>query len=227
MKIKLSASYIVAFLALLFIMHEAHEIVHTSIGRIICGCWGMRDFNVWGLCEGCSEAKSYALISTFAGPIFTFIMIWIGAIILKNNQDVHKKSFGFSLLFANMPFARILTASMGSGDEVWGLNQILHNHTLSWVIGLSFILLVTFYPLIIAYRSIQNNKKIGWFLLFFIVPVVIDLLFVLGVLNSILQQGVLDQYWILGSPMLVSVWTMFVIFVFLLFRKKINLLGTK
>ena len=127
MKLKLTPKFIMTFLALTFVMHEAHEIVHTSIGRLICGCWGQRDFNVWGLCEGCSEQKPYAIISTFAGPIFTFIMIWIGTILISKTKTENQKAIGFSLIFANMPFARILTASMGSGDEVWGLNQLLKN----------------------------------------------------------------------------------------------------
>lgn len=38
MKIKLTGKFIIAFLALTFVMLELHEIVHTSVGRIVCGC---------------------------------------------------------------------------------------------------------------------------------------------------------------------------------------------
>ena len=102
---KLNWKYIISFLALTFVMHEAHEIAHTSLGRFICGCWGKRDFNVWSLCEGCFEANPNAILATFAGPIFTFAMIWVGFYLLRKCNPA-KRSLGFSMIFANMPFAR-------------------------------------------------------------------------------------------------------------------------
>ena len=51
MKIKITGKFIIAFLALTFVLLELHEIVHTGVGRIICGCWGLRDFNAWEICE--------------------------------------------------------------------------------------------------------------------------------------------------------------------------------
>jgi hypothetical protein len=136
MKIKLTTGFIVAFIALRFVLHEAHELVHTVVGRIICGCWGQRDFNVWDICEGCIEQHPIALLATFAGPLFTFAMIWAGVYFLKEKNTNQQKSLGFALIFANNPFARIFTAAMGKGDEVSGLNKMLHNHPLSWVFGL-------------------------------------------------------------------------------------------
>jgi hypothetical protein len=225
MNIKLSFKFIVSFIALTFVMHEAHEIVHTTIGRIICGCWGQRDFNVWGLCEGCIEKTPIALIATFAGPVFTFIMIWIGTSLLKSTNTKEQRSFGFALVFANMPFARILTASLGGGDEVSASNQLLNNHSLAWVIGLSSILLIVGYPLYKAFITIDNKRRIGFYLLFLLTPIVIDMLVVLGLLNRLLENGVLANYWILGSPVLVTAWTMFVVITFILTRRYIYTLA--
>jgi hypothetical protein len=227
MKLKLTPLFVLTFLALTFVMHEAHEIVHTSIGRLICGCWGQRDFNEWELCEGCAETKPISIISTFAGPLFTFIMIWIGTFLIGKNKTDRQKAMGFSLIFANIPFARILTASIGSGDEVWGLNKLLNNHPLAWAIGLLFIFSMTIVPLIKAYRLISNKRKIGWFLLFFLLPTVIDLLLVLCVMNTLLEKGVLSNYWIVGSPILVTVWTIFVAGIFALTKNSIYKLAGK
>ena len=69
MKLKLTSQFVLTFLALTFLMHEAHEIVHTSIGRLICGCWGMRDINVWELCKGLKpivEKSSFGLDNRIA-----------------------------------------------------------------------------------------------------------------------------------------------------------------
>ncbi len=226
MNIKLNFKFVISFIALLFMMHEAHEIAHTTLGRIICGAWGERDFNVWGLAEGCNQGDLVSMLPTYFGPIFTFVMIWIGAFLLKPENSVQKKSFGFALIFANMPIARIITAVFGSGDEVYATNVLLDNYSLAWAIGLIGILLILVYPLYKAFITIHKNR-IPWFLLFFFTPMIIDLVVVLGLMNTLLEKGVLANYWILGSPLLVSLWTIFVILVFILMRKHIFTLGVK
>lgn len=218
MKLKLTFHYVLTFLALTFVMHEAHEIVHTSIGRIICGCWGQRDFNVWGLCDSC-ETNPYGILATLAGPIFTFIMVWYGSSLLDKNNN--QKVFGFSLLFANMPFARIFNPMFGGGDEVVVVDSLLNNWNLSRIIVFILIILIVAYPLLKAYKQIENKYKIGWFLMFLLLPMVFDLLIVLGVMNTLLEKGVLNEYWILGSPVLVTVWTGMVTLIYFLTRKNI------
>lgn len=214
MKLKLNFKFIIAFMALTFVLGEAHEIVHTTVGRIICGCWGQRDFNNWGICESCTNPL--ALWATVAGPVFTFIVIWIGYRIIKKNESDNSKVLGFSLIFASLPFARILNAMLGIGDEIMVLTNLLNNHTTAWIIGLVGIVLVTFFPLVQAYRIVENKNKIGWFLLFFLVPTVLYILIILGVMNTLLSNQVLSEYWILGSPKLVSIWTFCVVILLLL-----------
>ncbi len=220
MKLKLTPKYIVTFLALTFLMHEAHEIVHTSVGRIVCGAWGTRDFNVWGTCESCA-ANPFEILSTAAGPIFTFIMIWLGSSLLKQDKTENQKAFGFSLIFANIPFGRIFNPIFGGGDEVVVVDSILHNWELSRLVVLFLIFLIITYPLFKTYKLIENKYKVGWFLGFLILPIICDLLIVLGVMNTILEKGVLNNYWILGSPILVTVWTFSVLTIYLLTRKNI------
>ena len=207
MKLRITLKYVLTFVLLVFVMHEAHEITHTTVGRIICGCWGQRDFNSWGVCEGCPEQQPLAILSTFAGPLFTFTMIWIGAYLIGPDRTHNQKAMGFSLIFANLPFARILTASMGSGDEVWGLNNLLENKPLAWTLGLLLVCLATLFPLLKAFKLIENKRKVVWFLLFLILPTILDILIVLGVMNTLLAKGILSDYWILGSPKLVTLWT--------------------
>lgn len=225
MKIQLSLKYVIAFLALTFLIHEAHEIAHTTVGRLICGCWGQRDFNVWNLCEGCPVKNPISIVSTFAGPILSFSIIWLGAYLTGRDKTEQQKAMGFSLIFASTPFARILTASLGSGDEVWGLNYLIENHGAAWIIGLLVVVAITIIPIVKAFKLIENNKRIGWFLLFFLAPTIIDILVVLGILNILLSNGVLSDYWILGSPAIVTVWTILVIGIFFLTKKNIYALS--
>ena len=224
MQLKLTLKFVITFLALTFVMHEAHEIVHISVGRILCGCWGERDFNIWGVCESCQN-NPLIILSTFAGPLFTFIMIWVGYTYLGETKTDRQKSFGFALIFANMPFVRLLNPMFGGGDEIVVLNHFLNNRNLSRILIILIIVLVIFIPLRKCYRTIQNNKKIAWFLLFFIIPFVLDLLVVIGIMNTLLNKGILADYWILGSPVLVTCWTLFVVFVYLITRKNIYILG--
>lgn len=224
MRLRIPFAYIVTFMALTFVMHEAHEIVHTSIGRAICGCWGKRDFNVWALCTSC-ENNPYGVIATLAGPVFTFAMIWYGSTFLNSTNTNNQKAFGFSLIFANMPFARLFNPIFGGGDEVVVVNTFLQNHDASRIIVLILLILIVAYPLYKAYKIIENKYKIGWFILFFLMPMVLDLLIVLGVMNTLLDKGVLSNYWILGSPMLVTVWTAAVLMIYLLSRKNIHKLA--
>ncbi len=220
-EIKLTLKNSIAFLALLFIMHEAHEIAHTAIGRLLCGCWGQRDFNVWGLCDTCAVSQDLEFIATLAGPILSFIMIWWGALLLKQQNTSSQRSIGFALIFANLPFARILTAAvMGGGDEVYTLKYFMDNDTLAWILGSLLIILICIYPLYKAFSAI-SKKRLLWFLFFFIAPTFIDIIIVLGGMNTLLTQGILDTYWILGSPILVTVWTAFVILIYTLSRKHI------
>lgn len=226
MTIHFNPRFVLAFVALMFVMHEAHEIAHTTVARLICGCWGERDFNVWGICAGCAEAHPWVVLSTFAGPLFTFALLGVGAALLKPAHPDRQKSLGLALVFANMPFARILTATLGGGDEVFGLTKLLHNHALAWAIGLPAILLLCAVPLYRAFRTIDNRARVALFLLFFLAPVALDLVVVLGGLNSLLAKGVLSQYWLLGSPVLVTAWTALVTATFFLTRRGIYLLGT-
>ncbi|GAB2832079.1 hypothetical protein [Ferruginibacter profundus] len=224
MQLKLNIKFSIAFISLHCILHELHELVHTAVGRLICGCWGQRDFNVWQLCEGCMESHSIAVLAVFAGPVFTFIMIWWGVYFLKAGNTDQQKASGFVLIFASNPFARIFTAAMGKGDEVSGLNTLFHNHIIAWVIGSAIVLLLTVYPLYKAFAVIRNKKRTGYFLLFLFAPMILDLVVVFGLMNTLLKKDILSDYWILGSPALVTVFTVLVTIVFMISRKCIHTL---
>lgn len=225
MVLTLTYRFIVSFVALLFVMNEAHELVHTITGRILCGCWGKRDFNAWGLCEGCIDQHPYALVATFAGPVFTFIMIWVGTFLLNEKYTERQKAMGYALIFSNMPFARLFQPLMGGGDETWALTKLLHNHASAQVISFSIILLITVYPLLKAYQVVEHEQKMVYFISFFLLPVLVDHVVLLGVMNGLLARGVLTTYWILGSPMLVTVWTTLMVVLFLFTWKYIGTLS--
>lgn len=188
-------------------MHELHELAHIITGRLMCGAWGTRDFNVWQLSEPCT----YPEIATFAGPLFTFAMLWLGRYWLKYGVSISIRSLGFVFIWGNMPFGRIYMAATGSGDEVYGLRSLLINadhSNLPWIKLLGFVIvtLICVPPLITAYRAIANNRKLLIFIGLLIVPLMLDTVILLILLNGLLTKGLLNHVYIMGTPLLIQIW---------------------
>jgi hypothetical protein len=223
MIIRLHLKYILAFFALIFVLHEGHELAHTITGRLICGCWGQRDFNVWSTCETCKS--SWTILAGIAGPLFTFAVLWLGAWLMQKKRTSEQKMLGFSLVFATMPFGRFFNPVFGGGDEVQALDAWMNNWDQSRIGALILVVLICLYPVIKAFRLIRNKRKIWIFLGFLLLPFAIDLLVVLGLLNTLLEKGLLSMYWVLGSPALVTAWTLFVTLLFFLMRKQLYTLS--
>ena len=196
-------------MALLLFLMEAHELVHTGVGRLLCGDWGTRDFNVWTLCTTCAVGHPWNLAATFAAPLFTFGVGWWGYALLHPRNPMPRRSLGFALVFATLPFARIVGALMGGNDEVYALSKLLP-YQLAWGIGASLVLLATLPPLARTYSALQGKARRWLFMGFFLLPTVLAFFLVLGALNSLLARGFLAFYGILGSPVLVTCWTVLV-----------------
>ncbi len=204
-RIRLTAGFLCAFALLTFALAEAHELVHTTLGRMLCGAWGTRDFNVWSLADGCRSEPIYYL-PTYAGPVFTFAMIWLGAGLLRYAVDARWRSFGFCLIFADMPLARIATALASGGDEVYATRHLL-GRPLGVALGMAAVLLLSVPPLIVGWRSIANRHRWAWFTGFFAGPLLLAYLVVFRGLNPLLERGILAQNWLPAEPALITVAT--------------------
>jgi hypothetical protein len=226
MKLKLTPAYIFTFLMLTFVLSEFHEIAHTAVGRLICGCWGKRDFNAWGLCESC-DGNPYGFVATMMGPLFSFAMAYCGASMLKKGNSAEKQTLGFSLIFASSSFGRLINVyPFGGGDEFTVFYDQVFNEerTISLIAAFVLIATIIFFPLRKAYLFIENKNRWAWFLGFCVLPFVAILLMILGVLNIVLSTGFLSDDWILGSPKVVTLWTVLVLMLFFLTRKNLAML---
>jgi hypothetical protein len=207
--IKLTFKNLFVFQLFFFAMHELHELAHIITGRILCGAWGTRDFNVWQLCNNCNV--SFPQIATFAGPIFTFSMLWLGRYWLKYGISTQIRSLGFVFILGNMPFGRIYMAAMGSGDEMYAFRSLFEQADHSVVLLLriiNFIVVaaICLPPLITAYKAINNKQKPMVFIALLIVPLILDTIILLVFLNALLAQGLLNQVYLMGTPLLVQLW---------------------
>jgi hypothetical protein len=223
MLIRISFSYIIAFLLLTLVMLELHEMVHITVGRIICGDWGMRDFNVWALCKDCSQQHSLYWLATLAGPLFSFAMMWYGKHLLCS-VSLWKRSVGFSLIFANIPFGRISEAIRGAGDEMTVTKYLLKEHISSAGIHnicSAAVLIICVPPIVKAFRSIKN--KYAWLYVtgFLTLPLAFILGYVLVGMNGLLKTGFLSGTGIMGTPVLISAHSILAALILILLRKKL------
>jgi hypothetical protein len=227
MHLKITPRYIVAFLLLLIVMMELHEIVHITLGRILCGCWGPRDFNVWSLCEGCKENQPLWWTATLIGPAFSFLMMWMGMAWLSS-PNLKKSALGFSLIFANIPFGRITTVMMGGGDEMVVIKNFFKEdftRPQMILIGSILILAVGLPPIVKAFKVIKNRLAWLYILAFMTVPLMFLLVYTLVALNTLLSNGFLSNEWIMGTPILITLHTLMAMILLTLFRKNLYLLN--
>jgi len=198
-----------AFAALVFVMHELHEIAHTAVGRLICGCWGPRNFNRWGLC--CNN--EYTIIASIAGPAITFAMMYLGYYLLSDrfSKQPGRQSLGFALIFGNLPFGRLFTALIGKGDELFELEHFFGDylsHPVLWILAIVLVSALLLPPLLRAWKVLDSSIRLKAFSGFFLLPFIFDLLVVIIGMNALYQQGFLAQDGIIGSPLLVNLWTL-------------------
>lgn len=211
LEIQLTFKNLLLFLVFFFLMHELHELAHIFTGRIICGCWGTRDFNVWDLCSNCAKLKPLSVLATFAGPVLTFTMLWLGRYWVKHGRSTQYRSLGLLFILGNMQFGRIYMAITNSGDEVSGLRALFlnpdhSNFQLIRIIAVILVSVICIPPLMTAYQAIANKRKMLLYIGFIIIPLILDTVIVLILLNGLLEKGVLNQEWIMGTSLLVAIW---------------------
>jgi hypothetical protein len=199
-----------SFFIMVLALAEAHECAHIFAARAVCGAWGTRNFSVWTTREGCAENHPLIVLATFAGPLFTFAMIWLGTWLVIKATKQSLRALGVALIFAPLPFARIITAATGHGDEVSGFTTLLKGHKNGWAVGLTSILLLSLYPVLKAYRSLAPPRRLLVFGGLLLLPMLVHGLTTHSMLNGLLVKGVLDESGMLGAPVLVNVWQVLV-----------------
>lgn len=216
LRFNFDARWAIAFLALLFVHNELHEIAHTGVGRVICGAWGPRNFNTWRV--ACQEITPVLVFVPIAGLAFTYGLMWIGCYLLRPEYSVTRQSVGFCLIFAAMPFGRIYTVAQSAGDEMVVLRGIFRGMgpLLRLVVGLSIVSLLLGPPLYRAFSVLPRQRRLFVFPGLLILPYALFDIIVLEVANPLLQQGLLDSDGILGSPLFVNLWTGFWVLVLIL-----------
>lgn len=164
--LKITWKYCVAFYCLTMLYSSLHELVHHFVGYAVCGEWGYKTFNYF---KTACEARPVTYLATYAGPLFSFAIMWIGAYLLKRKgATVYTRQLAFALIFAQMPLQRMVMCFFKMNDEYYASSQLFgHTSIVYWTV-IIIIWLCCVPPLITAYRAIQNKRK-GWWFLFYLV----------------------------------------------------------
>ncbi|MCE7995757.1 MAG: hypothetical protein HEP71_27510 [Roseivirga sp.] len=190
-KLKLTLKYCIALYCISMLYASLHELVHHFAGYLVCGAWGVKSFNSFATaCEG--ENISY--LATYAGPVFTFIMMYVGMAMLRANKSNFHSHLGFAMIFAQMPVQRMLGPIMGFNDELYATGKLFGYTTVNTWIVIILVWAICVPPLIQAYKAIQNKQRLLWFLLYaLLLPYILfgPMFFLLEYL--MLEKGVLDQ----------------------------------
>ena len=162
-RLKITWRYCLAFYCIIMLYSSLHELVHHFAGYLICGEWGIKTFNYFATaCD--EEAKS--LIATYAGPIFTFAMMYVGMYLLQKERSAYHKHLGFALIFAQLPFQRMISPFFKMNDEFYASSLLFGNTTIVYWSVIISIWLICLPPIIKAFQVIGNKNKILWFLFY-------------------------------------------------------------
>jgi hypothetical protein len=214
---------LLALFALTICTGEMHEQIHIQTGRIICGGYGERDFNVWQLAKPCAEPQ-LAFLATLIGPLWSFAVMWTGAFLLLKAKTVNYRTIGFALVFAPLPFARIFTAIMGGGDEKVVLRAFLEKDMslgTTKILAAAVVIAICLPPIIIAYRNAKNRFAALYVIGFSVMPLVVLGLYVLTFLNGLLKSGFLSAAPFLGTPLLILTHSLLMVVILIFSRRRL------
>lgn len=229
LNLRITVSFLLAQFALMLCTGELHEQVHIQTGRIVCGGYGERDFNVWSNAADCA-APAWSFLSTLAGPLFSFAVMWTGVYLLVKAKSQIRKTIGFSLIFAALPFARIFTALMGGGDEKVVFKRFLENDLNLPTIKILAAIAVTAFclpPILIALKYLRNRYAVLYIVGFSVLPLFVLGFYVFKFLNPLLEYGLLSSVFVLGTPSLILVHSALMLVLLLFFSRRFFKAGFK
>jgi len=191
-KVPFNINYIIAFLLLLFLLMQFHQLLHHIAGGILCGKVAYLTFDKHHYSESLSE--SGYIIATIVGPLFShYLVMWIGLfLLLKNRYNL----LAVSLIFASLPVGRL--AAVNGGDEKfygsWICQLFGFDESYATIISLIITLLILLPPVIVGFKSIANKHRLIVFLSLLILPALFYFVFIFYPDHRFIVPQVVDSY---------------------------------
>jgi hypothetical protein len=171
--------WLLFFLALSMTVMLAHELTHHVVARSICGAWGTMSWSTFLIAPGCDKAGKPWWIATLAGPLLTYVLIWIGA--------AWRSPVGLALLFANLPMGRIINVATNSGDEMV-VGRVLFGESIAWFVMAVIVTLLLAWPLWQGWRQLPAKHRAWAFPALLFLALLWDLLFKRMLLGRVLPD---------------------------------------
>lgn len=160
--------HIALFLLLAFLCYQAHQWVRHVAGASLCGGFGSVTFTVATTRQPCI----LPILVTLSGPLLTYGLAWLGMFLLRPWKYT---LFAYALIFASFAHLRFIQTLTGRGDELVLAEQWFGVSSKPLVAIVVF--LISLPPLIAAFRSIANQKRLLVFIASWLLP--LPLLFVM------------------------------------------------
>ena len=154
---------LVSMALMVWVASFSHEFTHHLAASLVCGDVGRMSLNRFVLAGGCTGPWP---ISTAAGPALSYLMMWVGAWIVRQGR---RPLFGLALVVAYVPFLRLLTAAMGGGDE--GVLMRLWSPAHARWLAPALVLALMLPPLAVCYRALAKHRRGRMFLAAFLLPI--------------------------------------------------------
>lgn len=220
-QIDLNLKFVLSFLALVIFLSEMHEQAHIITGYIFSGDWPIyRDFNNWKF-EGGAGLGLSALI---AGPLFTYLGIWIGLYLLVRSSIKAQQYIGLIFIFANLPMERALSITFSGLDEALLFKTLLSDSLGikgAKYLAIGTVYLLTLPPVILAYRFLAGNKKILHFLFLALLPPIFNPIYLFLGMDNLLKSYFSLEVFALGTPLFILLHTIIMLLIVVLFRRNL------
>jgi hypothetical protein len=201
MHIAITPRFLLAFAALIVLCGLGHEFVHHVTGAAVCGAFGYKTFNSFTLAASCADRPFATVLSTWAGPLFTYGLMWLGWHRLESPYAAVRQG-GLALIFANFPVNRLFFALLGWNDEQYITRLVIGEDSIAyWLTNLA-IWVLALPPLFAAWRALAKPKRFWWFTGLFLLPFAFVLVFGVVMETWLLLQLHFLAETVYGIPML-------------------------
>ena len=139
-----------AFLCLLGLCYQAHELGHHLFGGIVCGRLGAVNLSTFTIADGCARVPDLA--TELFGPAISLVIAYGAAAWLRHRSSL----LAFGLVFASYYHLRWVPPLLGGGDELDVARKLGFNH--AWVIA-ALLFLIASPPVVIAWCAAMTRGR--------------------------------------------------------------------
>jgi hypothetical protein len=190
-RLRITPLYTLAFYFLIMLHASMHELAHHFAAFAICGEWGTKSFNLF---TAACNTHPWVWLSTYAGPAYSYAMMWLGGYWLMHGATPLTRHLGFATIFAQLPLQRITGPIFQWNDEWFATRHLFEpSEPLRWGL-LALLLVITLPPLARAYFAIENKRRVLWFAFYFMLfPLILFAPALIGLEYLMVHRGVLNQ----------------------------------